>query len=169
MRFVSNFTHLMAVLLWIGGIVALIAEMPQLAVAVWLVNLINGTFSFWQEFRASKATDALQKMLPSYVRVLRDAEESRISVEELVPGDVVLLSEGDKISADCRLVEQAELQIDQSTLTGESRPVNKTRELILPGRHHPHRNSQHRVRRDECGLRYRQSCGVRDWNEYRIW
>ena len=74
--------------------------------AVWLVNLINGTFSFWQEFRASKATDALQKMLPSYVRVLRDAEESRISVEELVPGDVVLLSEGDKISADCRLVEQ---------------------------------------------------------------
>ena len=130
-RFVSNFTHLMAVLLWIGGFVALVADMPQLAIAVWLVNLINGTFSFWQEFRASKATDALQKMLPSYVRILRDAGESQISVEDLVPGDVMLLSEGDKISADCRLVEQAELQVDQSTLTGESRPVNKTRELIF--------------------------------------
>ena len=130
-RFLSNFTHLMAVLLWIGGIVALIAKMPQLAIAVWLVNVINGMFSFWQEFRASKATEALQKMLPAYARVLRDAEEARILVENLVPGDVVLLSEGDKISADCRLVEQAELQVDQSTLTGESRPVNKTRELIF--------------------------------------
>ena len=130
-RFLSNFTHLMAILLWIGGIVALIAKMPQLAIAVWLVNVINGLFSFWQEFRASKATEALQKMLPTYARVLRDAEESRIPVENLVPGDVVLLSEGDKISADCRLVEQAELQVDQSTLTGESRPVNKTRELIF--------------------------------------
>ncbi len=130
-RFLSNFTHLMAVLLWVGGIVALIAKMPQLAIAVWLVNVINGMFSFWQEFRASKATEALQKMLPAYARVLRDAEESRVEVENLVPGDVVLLSEGDKISADCRLVEQAELQVDQSTLTGESRPVNKTRELIF--------------------------------------
>ena len=130
-RLLSNFTHLMAILLWIGGIVALIAKMPELAIAVWSVNLINGAFSFWQEFRASKATEALQKMLPSFTRVLRDAQEARIPVEELVPGDIVLLSEGDKISADCRLVEQAELQVDQSTLTGESRPVNKTRELIF--------------------------------------
>ena len=130
-RLLSNFTHLMAILLWVGGIVALIAKMPELAIAVWLVNIINGMFSFWQEFRASKATEALQKMLPSYARVLRDAHEARVPVEELVPGDVVLLSEGDKISADCRLVEQAELQVDQSTLTGESRPVNKNRELIF--------------------------------------
>lgn len=130
-RFLSNFTHLMAILLWVGGILALIAKMPELAIAVWMVNVINGAFSFWQEFRASKATEALQKMLPAYARVLRNAEESRIAVEELVPGDVVVLSEGDKISADCRLVDQAELQVDQSTLTGESRPVNKTRELIF--------------------------------------
>jgi potassium/sodium efflux P-type ATPase len=130
-RFLSNFIHLMAILLWIAGIVALIAKMPELAIAVWMVNVINGLFSFWQEFRASKATEALRKMLPSYARVLRDAQENRVPVEELVPGDVVLLSEGDKISADCRLVDQAELQVDQSTLTGESRPVNKTRELIF--------------------------------------
>lgn len=64
-KFLANFTHLMALLLWIGGIVAIIAKMPQLAIAVWMVNIINGAFSFWQEFRAEKATEALKRLLPS--------------------------------------------------------------------------------------------------------
>ena len=72
LKFVSNFTHLMAMLLWVGGVVALIARMPELAIAIWLVNVINGAFSFWQEFRAEKATDALKKLLPAFSRVLRD-------------------------------------------------------------------------------------------------
>lgn len=125
LKFLANFTHLMAILLWIGGVVALIAQMPQLAIAVWMVNVINGAFSFWQEFRAEKATEALRKMLPSYARVLRNGEEQRILAEELVPGDVIFLGEGDSVSADCRLVQEAELRLDQSTLTGESRPVSK--------------------------------------------
>jgi Ca2+-transporting ATPase len=125
LKFLANFTHLMAILLWIGGIVALIAQMPQLAIAVWMVNLINGIFSFWQEYRAEKATQALRKLLPAYARVLRDGEERRILAEELVPGDVILVEEGDSISADCRLVQESELRVDQSTLTGESRPVSK--------------------------------------------
>lgn len=125
LKFLANFTHLMAILLWIGGVVALIAQMPQLAIAVWMVNVINGVFSFWQEFRAEKATEALRKMLPSYARVLRNGEEQRILAEELVPGDVIFLGEGDSVSADCRLVQEAELRLDQSTLTGESRPVSK--------------------------------------------
>lgn len=62
--FLSNFIHLMAILLWIGGGVAFLAGMPQLGIAVWLVNVINGVFSFWQEWRASKATEALRNMLP---------------------------------------------------------------------------------------------------------
>jgi Ca2+-transporting ATPase len=127
-KFLANFTHLMAILLWIGGAVALIANMPQLAFAVWLVNVINGAFSFWQEFRAEKATEALRQLLPSYARVLRDGEQQRVLSEELVPGDVLILEEGDRISADCRLVQAAELRVDQSTLTGESRPVRKTTE-----------------------------------------
>ncbi|MGC8785851.1 MAG: cation-translocating P-type ATPase [Anaerolineae bacterium] len=131
LRFLVNFTHLMAVLLWIGGAIALIAQMPQLGIAIWLVNLINGAFSFWQEYRAEKATEALRRLLPTYARVLRDGEEQRIPAEELVPGDVLLLSEGDHISADGRLVHQAGLQIDQSTLTGESHPVPKTSEAVL--------------------------------------
>jgi len=131
LKLVSNFTHLMAMLLWVGGIVALIARMPELAIAIWLVNLINGAFSFWQEFRAEKATDALKKLLPAYSRVLRDGVEQRILAEELVPGDIVLLAEGEKISADCRLVDQAALRTNQSTLTGESRPVNKTTDPVV--------------------------------------
>jgi magnesium-transporting ATPase (P-type) len=133
-KFFANFTHLMALLLWAGGIVAFIAQMPQLGVAVWLVNLINGLFSFWQEYRAEKATEALLKLLPHNVRVVREEKEQVILAEGLVPGDVMLLSEGDHISADARLVQDAELKIDQSTLTGESRPVHKTSEIVLsPG------------------------------------
>jgi Ca2+-transporting ATPase len=125
-RFLANFTHLMAILLWVGGIAALIARMPQLAIAVWMVNLINGAFSFWQEFRAEKATAALKKLIPIFARVLRMGTQQKILAEELVPGDIILLSEGDNISADCRLISQAELRCNQSTLTGESRPVSKS-------------------------------------------
>jgi len=131
LKFLNNFTHLMAILLWVGGAAAIVARMPQLAIAVWMVNVINGAFSFWQEYRAEKATEALKKLLPSYSRVLRDGGEQKILAEELVPGDIVLLAEGERISADCRLVDQAALRADQSTLTGESRPVNKTAEPIF--------------------------------------
>lgn len=130
-RFLSNFTHLMAVLLWVAGAVGFVARMPELGIAVWMVNVINGAFSFWQEFRAGKATEALKKLLPDYVRVQRAGEEQRILAEELVPGDVVLLSEGDKISADARLVEDNDLQVNQSTLTGESNPVRKMKDASL--------------------------------------
>ncbi len=130
-KLLSNFTHLMAMLLWVGGVVALIAQMSQLAIAIWLVNLINGAFSFWQEFRAEQATEALQKLIPHYVRVLRDGVEQRLLAEALVPGDVILLAEGDRVSADARLVQVAELSVDQSTLSGESHPVRKTAEAVL--------------------------------------
>ena len=56
-KFLANFTHMMAIMIWVGGIMAIIAQMPQLAIAVWMVNVINGLFSFWQEFRAEKATE----------------------------------------------------------------------------------------------------------------
>ncbi|MCB0153679.1 MAG: HAD-IC family P-type ATPase, partial [Anaerolineae bacterium] len=130
LKFVANFTHLMASLLWLGGLLALAADLPQLAVAIWLVNLINGLFSFWQEFRAERATEALRQLMPAYARVLRDGQEQRILAEALVPGDVIVLAEGDHISADARLVQEAELRVDQATLTGESHPVRKTSQAV---------------------------------------
>jgi P-type Ca2+ transporter type 2C len=100
----------MALLLWAGSLVALVAGLPAISIAIILVNLINGVFSFWQEHRADQATEALRRLLPVYARVIRDGREARVPADELVPGDVILLDEGDRISADARVVEHAELR-----------------------------------------------------------
>jgi P-type Ca2+ transporter type 2C len=133
----GNLTHVMAVLLWAAGGLALLAELPQLAIAVWTVNLINGVFSTWQEHRAERAVAALRRLLPTAARVLRDGVEVAVTAEELVPGDVLLLAEGDRISADARLVEAHELRVDQSALTGESHPVRRAADALPPGARGP--------------------------------
>ena len=130
-RLVANFTHVMALLLWAGGVVGFVAGLPQLGLAIWLVNVINGAFSFWQEYKAEKATAALARLLPVQVRLVRDGVEQRVDGEQVVPGDVVLLAEGDRVPADARLVAEAELRVDQSTLTGESDAVRKTADPVL--------------------------------------
>jgi Ca2+-transporting ATPase len=129
--FLANMTSYMAILLWFGGIIAIIAQMPELGIAIFAVNIINGAFSFWQEYRAGKATEALKRMLPSFSRVIRDGQEQQILAEDLVPGDIVLIAEGDKISADARLLMSSDLQCNQSTLTGESTTVRKSHEPVL--------------------------------------
>jgi len=133
LKLLVNFTHLMAILLWIAGLIAFLAGMPQLGSAIWLVNIINGGFSFWQEHKAEKATEAMSLLLPEYAQVLRNSKMCRIPAELLVPGDVVELKEGDRISADMRLVWAGRLQIDQATLSGESHPVGKTSEAATHG------------------------------------
>jgi P-type Ca2+ transporter type 2C len=128
LKFLANFTHLMTLLLWLGGVMAFIAQMPQLGWAIWAVIIVNAVFSFWQEYEAERATEALKKLLPTYARVLRDGQDQKILAEKLVPGDLMLLAEGDHVSADARLIEEAELRVDQSTLNGESHPVRKSAE-----------------------------------------
>jgi len=128
--FLGEFNSGMAWLLWAGGTVAFIAGQFQLGVAIWAVNLINGAFSFWQEYRAEKATAELRKMLASHARVVRDGAEQQIESADLVPGDVMILTEGDRISADARVLTSADLQVDQSTLTGESNPLRKNSEPV---------------------------------------
>lgn len=131
LRFLGNFVHLMALLLWVGGIIGFIAQLPEIGIAIWLVNIINGVFSFFQEYRAEKATEALQHLLPSYNRVIRDGLEKKVLSEDLVPGDIIVFEEGDRLSTDARLIEENELTIDQSTLSGESHPIRKTKEAVL--------------------------------------
>jgi magnesium-transporting ATPase (P-type) len=133
LKLLANFVHLMAMLLWIAGFVALAARMPQLAVSIWTVNVINGLFSFWQEFRAERATRAMLRMLPEKATVLRDGKSLEVEARGLVPGDVLVLAEGGRICADARLVDSAELRVDQSTLTGESLDVRKTHEPFHAG------------------------------------
>ncbi len=124
----AEFTGPMALLLWVAGAIALVAGLTELGVAVFIVVIINGVFAFWQEYRAERATEELQKMLSPHATVVRDGALRQVPSEELVPGDLVVIAEGDRISADARLIESADLQVDQSTLTGESRPVRKNAE-----------------------------------------
>jgi P-type Ca2+ transporter type 2C len=143
--FLANVTHLMAVLLWAGGVLAMLAALPQLAVAVWTVNVINGIFSTWQEHRAERAVQALRALLPTTSHVLRDGVEVQVDAEELVPGDVLLLAEGARISADARLVDTQELRVDQSALTGESRPARRSAAALAPGADRPAAEQLNRV------------------------
>lgn len=124
--FFKNFTSMMAVLLWISGAIAIFSGTLELGIAIWLVNVINGLFSFWQERAAKKATDALNNMLPTYVQVIRSGKKKQIDSKELVPGDVFVLQAGNAIPADARIISATSMQVDQSALNGESVPESKT-------------------------------------------
>ena len=126
----SNFTSLMALLLWGSGLLAILSGTIELGISIFCVNLINGFFSFFQEFKAEKATNALQKMMPSYARVVRNGKEVKILAEEIVPGDIMILEEGDRICGDARILRCSDFQVDQSTLTGESNPIRKNFEAL---------------------------------------
>ena len=124
-QLLKQFVSAMAILLWIAGILAIIAKMPELAVAVWAVVVINGVFSFIQEWRTDQALSLLGKMIPRNARVIRDGEEKTISASELTVGDLMIIGQGDIVSADARLVETTELFVDNSVLSGESIPFNR--------------------------------------------
>lgn len=126
LKFLENFFHFFAIMLWVGGGLAFVARMPQLGWAIFAVIIINALFSFWQEFRATKATEALKRMIPHKAKVLRNGQVKEILASEIVPGDVLVLEEGDSISADARLIEEFQLRTNNATLTGESEPVRKT-------------------------------------------
>lgn len=131
LKFLANFYHLFAILLWVGGILALIGGLPELGYAIFAVIVINAIFSFLQEFRAEKATEALKQLLPSYAKTIREGELKKILANELVPGDILVIEEGDHISADARLIEDFELKVNNATLTGESAPVRKNSDTFL--------------------------------------
>ncbi len=100
-------------------------DIPE-GIAIVGVLIVNAGIGFWMEFQARKSMKALKEMDKIMTTVLRDGEEKEIDAEDLVPGDVVILGEGNLVPADMRLFDVAELQIDESTLTGESVPVEKT-------------------------------------------
>lgn len=119
-QLIANFVHLMALLLWAGGAIAILAQMPQVGAAIWMVNVVNGCFSFWQEFKAEKAAEALAKLVPHFVVVRRDNVDTKLPATQVVPGDIISVSAGEKIPADARILRQSSLSVDESVLTGES-------------------------------------------------
>lgn len=116
-------THLLAVLLWIGAGLALLAGMPQIAVAIVVIVILNALFAFWQEYRADVSTERLRALLPAATKVVRNGRTVTVSVPELVVDDVVLLAAGDRIGADMSLTEARSLSLDESLVTGESGAV----------------------------------------------
>jgi len=129
-QLLANFVQLLALLLWAGAALALVAGMPELSVAIVVVIVVNAVFSYVQEHRAEQAVAALRRMLPLHVRVRRDGASVEVPNEEVVPGDVLLLAPGDRVAADADLLTAADLRIDESTLTGESAPAAPTERIF---------------------------------------
>jgi P-type Ca2+ transporter type 2C len=130
-RFIVHIGHPMALLLWGAGVVAFISGEPALGFTMWLLVLINGLFSQWRERRAEQAVKALQDLLPTFTRLAREGSEVKVPASEVVPGDILVLAEGDHIPADARVVEEYGLRVNNSTLTGEAVPARKTADASL--------------------------------------
>jgi calcium-translocating P-type ATPase len=128
-RFAREFVHLFAVILWVAAALAFVAEyfdpgagMAKLGAAVVGVIVVNGVFSFWQEYKAEQAVAVLRELLPQKAKALRDAAIVHLLATELVPGDVVVVEEGDLVAADCRVIDAFGLRVNTATVTGESLP-----------------------------------------------
>jgi len=139
-RFLREFTHFFAIILWMAAFLAFFAEsrdpgqgMWQLGVAILAVILINGCFSFWQEYRAERAIDSLRRLLPRSAKVVRNGQLTSLPVEMLVPGDIILVEAGDDVPADCRLITSAGIRVNAATITGESLPKAKSAEECPEG------------------------------------
>ncbi len=124
-----QFTHPLALLLWGAAALAALAGIVPVAIAVVVVIVLNAAFAFAQERQAERAVEALRRYLPERGKVLRDGEVTLIEAERLVPGDVLVIEEGDRVSADARLIEGA-VEVDMSTLTGESATALRSADLV---------------------------------------
>jgi Ca2+-transporting ATPase len=106
--------------------------LPYEALAIFAIVLLNATLGYVQERRAEAAVAALRKMAAAHARVIRDGEQQSVPAAEVVPGDIVLIEEGDTIPADARLIQTTALQTAEGALTGESLPVEKNT-LVING------------------------------------
>jgi magnesium-transporting ATPase (P-type) len=120
--------HPLALLLWLAAALAFVAGVPTLGGAIVAVVFLDALFAFAQERQAERAVEALTRYLPQQAAVRRDGKRAVIDACGLVPGDVLLVAEGDRISADARLLQGA-VEVDMSTLTGESQPVFRSAEF----------------------------------------
>lgn len=118
--------HPLAGMLWAAGAIAFLAREPVLGFVIWILVLVNTAFSYWRERRTEQAMQALRKLLPVYAHVVRDGIEADIPASELVPGDVLILTEGDNTPADARVTEAYGLRTNNAVLTGEASPARKT-------------------------------------------
>ncbi|MFE2325492.1 cation-translocating P-type ATPase [Streptomyces sp. NPDC059385] len=131
-RFLRQYRSYMQLVLLAAAAVSLIIQEWTTAILLIVLTLLNAVIGLRQEGKAESAMNALQSMMKASARVRRDGREAEIPAEQLVVGDIVLITAGDQVAADGRIVEASALQIDESALTGESVPASKDT-ATLPG------------------------------------
>ncbi|MFW5981138.1 MAG: calcium-translocating P-type ATPase, SERCA-type [bacterium] len=124
--FFNQFKDFMIIVLLVATSLSLLMGEFTDGITIFAIVILNGIMGFVQEYKAEKSLEELKKLSAPEAKVIRDGEVVEINAEELVPGDLLLLEIGDKIPADCRLLSSNALQIDESLLTGESIPVDKS-------------------------------------------
>lgn len=128
----SQFTEFMVLVLVGAAIVSGVLQEWIDAVAILAIVVLNALLGFVQQYRAERALEALKKMAAPLATVIRDGNLRSIPAEELVPGDIIALVMGDLVPADARLLETHLLEVDEASLTGESVPVKKKADVVLP-------------------------------------
>jgi len=126
----AQFKNILVLILIAAAVVSFFLNELLDAIAISVILVINATLGFYQEKKAEKALEALQKIAAPEAKVIRDGETSFIKSRNLVPGDVIILEVGDKVPADARIIYLLNLKVDESVLTGESTPVEKIEDVI---------------------------------------
>jgi magnesium-transporting ATPase (P-type) len=121
-RFADQLLHFFALMLWVAAALAVVADLPQLAIAIAIVIVLNAAFAFVQEHRADQAAARLRALLPRRVTVVRDGVRGQVDAREVVVDDLLVLEAGDRVPADALVVDDHGLHVDTSLLTGESEP-----------------------------------------------
>jgi len=129
-KFLTHLKDLFSVLLIFASVLSAIVGMWDMSSMILAVVIANTVFSLFQEWRAEKAMETLKSWMPEYAKAFRDGELKKILVKEIVPGDVILLEEGDRVPADSRLVQAFDLWTNNVPLTGESEPQPRTTEPV---------------------------------------
>ena len=100
------------------------------AIVIMAILIVNAILGFYQEYQAEKSMESLKKLAPHFAKVRRDGKVMEIAVEDVVPGDIALVEDGDKFPADLRFIKEFSLYVDEAILTGESKPVRKQLALV---------------------------------------
>jgi magnesium-transporting ATPase (P-type) len=129
-KFFTHFKDLFGILLLFAAALSIASSPnePELGLIILAVVFVNIFVSMFQESRAEKAIATLKSWMPDYAKVIRDGELKRVSVKEIVPGDIIFLEEGDRVPADARLIEAFDLWTNNVPLTGESEPQPRVAE-----------------------------------------
>jgi Ca2+-transporting ATPase len=129
----NQFKNILLLILMIATGLSIAAGHGTEAVVIGVIVLFAVAIGFYQEYRAERAMETLQQMAAPLATAIRDGAETQLPARELVPGDVILLKAGDRVPADCRLIEVHNLHADEAPLTGESIPVEKQTESLTNG------------------------------------